>query len=42
MDFGAIVKCATWCVSLFLSIPQVTEKERKLVLLSTLKEMWDF
>jgi hypothetical protein len=40
------VKCIACCLSLFvglfLSIPQVTNKKRKLGLLGTPREMWDF
>jgi flagellar biosynthesis protein FliQ len=41
-----VVKCIACCVSLFvgliLSILQITEKERKLGLLGTPREIWDF
>jgi hypothetical protein len=45
-DFEMVVKCTISCVSvlvgLFLSILQVTAKEKEPSLLGTLKEIWDF
>jgi hypothetical protein len=45
-DLKMVVKCNACCVSLFvglfLSIPQIIEKEREPNLLGTRKEIWDF
>jgi hypothetical protein len=37
-----ITCCANLFDGLFLSIPQVTEKERELDFMGTPREMWDF
>jgi hypothetical protein len=45
MDFRAVVKyivgCVNMLVGLFLSIPQVTTKDRKPNLMGTMREIWD-